>query len=81
MIDDIEAQVRKQAVLDAEIELKISHDRRRRRRLLTALSVGLALLVVAGLLVGVAKKMTTPSAGVEEFYSAAVAQRDKGDLG
>ena len=79
MINDIEAQVRKQAVIDAEIELRISRDRRRRRRLLTALSVVL-VLVVAGLLVGVAKKMTTPSAGVEEFYSAAVARRDEGDL-
>lgn len=79
MIDDVEAQIKKQAELDAKIELDIARDRRRRRRLRVVLLLSL-VLVVAGLLVGVAKRVSTPRAGVDEFYAAAVALREQGEL-
>ena len=79
MTDDIEIQVRRQAQLDAEIERSINRNKRRRRILVVGLSIVIAAVVLI-FLVAIAKKITTPTAGVDDYFATGVALREQGDL-
>ena len=67
MTQDLEARIRRQAELDADIERSIVRDRRRRRRSVVILSIA-SVAVAIVVAVGVMKKVAAPSAGVEDFY-------------
>ena len=79
MTQDLEARIRRQAELDADIERSIVRDRRRRRRSVVILSIA-SVAVAIVVAVGVMKKVAAPSAGVEDFYTAALSLREKGEL-
>ena len=78
MVEDVEALVKKQQLIDDQIELAIAKTRRRHRVMIIALAILSAGILAALGAIGL-NKLTTPGQGADDYYSRAVTLREEGD--